>query len=132
MTEGLLDNETMEVGKSRSKRPARLLPYHPLFRERKNDTDYIRRFYGLPTNCFELSELGYTLNGFYLVKATENKISTVKDGDKMQVEPIFCAFKNQEGIYRPSNLIEKKVNVTFKNDGIHFRARLTTIVEDKK
>ena len=44
----------------------------------------------------------------------------------------FCAFKNQEGIYKPSNLSEKRASFTFKNDGIHFRALLTSNVQAKK
>ena len=30
------------------------------------------QFYGPATNCDELSNLGYTLNGYYLVNSTKN------------------------------------------------------------
>ena len=44
------------------------------------------KFYGPPTNCSELEKLGYTLNGYYLVKnnnpSNRNKIVTV-----------YCAFR---------------------------------------
>jgi len=82
--------------KSRRGRPARLLPYGFLF-ERKNDTNKaFLRFYGPPTNCSELSQLGYTLNGFYLVKSPQNNDSSTKDG-KIQVEAFFCKFKHSNG-----------------------------------
>ena len=53
-------------------------PYRPLpIDNRKDDNDdgsnpgrrpAISRFYGPPANCSDLMKLGYTLNGFYLVK----------------------------------------------------------------
>ena len=55
----------------RSKRPARLLPKHVLMGKNKKGADDeppIRKFYGPPTNCSDLSLLSYTLNGYYLVK----------------------------------------------------------------
>jgi len=54
------------------KRPLRFLPAKFLYGEKKNDTandhPLISKFYGPPTICSDLSNLGYTLNGFYLVK----------------------------------------------------------------
>jgi len=51
----------------RNKRPVRLLPPHILYGERKNETELQkqmnRRRYEQPTNCSDLSLLGYTLNG---------------------------------------------------------------------
>jgi hypothetical protein len=84
--------------KSRRRRPARLLPFGFLY-DRKNDTDngiIVRRFYGPPSNCSDLSQLGYTLNGFYLVKSPQNNNSSTKDG-KIQVEAISCKFKHSTG-----------------------------------
>ena len=140
---GLQNHQMREEITPQRKRPARLLPLQLLFRP-KNETDYIpiRRFYGPPTNCSELSELGYTLNGFYWVKAhqTENN-GTTKDGDKMQVEVIYCTFRHPEGIYNRTNVIEKKASVSYlnskptndeANSGIHFRARLTSDLEATK
>jgi len=119
----------------RSKRPARLLPLQLLFnRSNKtdNDTDQpIRRFYGPPTNCLELSQLGYTLNGFYLVKTTDANINTLKDGIT-KLEAISCSFRHQEGAaLKPThNILENRVG-SLKlfgrkslNDGVHFRVRL--------
>jgi len=87
---------------------------HPNEHETRQPTDNekmleaVRRFYGPPTNCSALSELGYTLNCFYLVKAPENK----NDG-QMQVEVVSCAFKHPEGIYNRSNIIEKKASINY-------------------
>lgn len=36
-----------------------------------NDETPIKQFYGPPTGCFDLSRLGYTLNGYYLVVTEE-------------------------------------------------------------
>jgi len=49
------------------------------------------RFYGPATSCEELLKIGYTRNGFYLVKgnATSNNNS--------QVEIVDCLFKNPNG-----------------------------------
>jgi len=134
------DHENMAEGLSHLKRPARLLPLKVLLGERKNGTDKpaVRRFYGPPTNCSELSELGYTLNGFYLVKAPENNVTAIKDNDKIQVEVISCAFKHPEGIYNRSKIIEKKASINYlnskssNNSGIHFRARLASNMEATK
>ena len=123
----------------RNKRPYRLIPVNKPKDENSNQAN--RKFYGPPTNCSDLSQLGYTLNGFYLVKAPESKSNTLKDGDKIQVEAISCTFKHPEGIYQPFNVIEKKASVPYlnrklfnaaNNSGIHFRVRLTSNVEATK
>ena len=36
------------------------------------DTETVERFYGPPKSCSELKKLGYTLNGYYLVKSNHN------------------------------------------------------------
>jgi len=101
----------------RNKRPVRLLPNHILYPGRKNETDHNNRniFYGPPTNCSDLARLGYTLNGYYLVKSY---ITEIIDGnttaineainDTSLVETIYCAFK-QEGVFNLS-LVEKIVS----------------------
>ena len=63
-----------------------------------------RRFYGPPTNCFDLSQLGYTLNGVYMVKLANITIET-------KVEPIYCAFEQPEG----TNFCETGNDVTMKD-----------------
>ena len=42
------------------------------------------QFYGPATNCGELEKLGFTLNGYYLVKANE---------ESNPIEVVFCRFK---------------------------------------
>lgn len=96
---------------SRQERPARLLPLQLLFNYQNNDTDYtkpVRKFYGPPTNCSDLQQLGYTLNGFYLVNKTE---ANFFDGDGIghQIETVFCAFK-QEGPF-DSSAVENPVGI---------------------
>jgi len=44
-------------------------------------------FYGPPTNCYELGKLGYTLNGYYLVKGNFFLSNTGK------VVVVYCNFK---------------------------------------
>jgi len=75
----------------RSKRPPRLLPKHVLMGKKRGDDDdpSIRKFYGSPTNCSDLSLLGYTLNGYYLVKPVSETLNTL-------LETIYCAFKQPE------------------------------------
>ena len=43
-----------------------------------------KEFYGPPTNCTELGQLGYTLNGYYLV----NRSHTSK-----HIEIVLCRFE---------------------------------------
>ena len=49
------------------------------------------RFYGPAKSCEELSKIGYTRNGFYLVNA-ENATSN------RQVEMVDCLFANPSGV----------------------------------
>ena len=84
---------------SRRKRPARLLPASILRGKKKNETDEenLKLFYGPPTNCSDLSRLGYTLNGFYMVKnlaLSDNLKKTTK------LDTVYCAFK-QERAFNP-------------------------------
>ncbi len=93
----------------RQERPARLLPLQVL--RRKNNTDNkISRFYGQPTNCSHLSQLGYTLNGFYLVKS-----ANLLDTSGLQLETVFCSFKQPEGRPFNSSALEKRIGF-FKLD----------------
>jgi len=88
----------------RQERPARLLPLQLLFRRNNNTETKIFRFYGQPTNCSQLSELGYTLNGFYLVKS-----SNPLDTSGLQLETVFCSFKQPEDRPFNSSALEKRV-----------------------
>lgn len=57
-----------------------------------NDEDETigRKFYGPPTSCNELSMLGYTLNGFYVV---EKKNQAHKETNRSKkIEVIYCQF----------------------------------------
>jgi len=86
----------------RNKRPARLLPSRILHGDRKNETNkpMIRRFNGPPTNCSELSFLGYTLNGFYQVQdlSTSNKGANSEGDDGLETKAIYCTFKHPFGV----------------------------------
>ncbi len=111
--------------------PARLLPLQLLF-DRKKDTDEgLHRFYGPPTNCSELSILGYTLNGFYLVKIADITNET-------KLETVYCAFKQSDGTFNPSG--SEKRGARFNSDiiqtnnkkvggGIHFYAQ---VIKDRQ
>jgi len=110
---------------SNKKRPVRLLP-PSFFRNEKNETaNPIRRFYGPPTNCSELSQLGYTLNGYYQVKSTNISNSN-------QIENVYCQFKQPDGIFNPSGN-EKRISTSSHlqlpktgslGTGVHFYAAL--------
>ena len=49
-----------------------------------------KRFYGPATSCEELLKIGYTRNGFYLVKGNATS-------DSSHVEIVDCLFKNPNG-----------------------------------
>ncbi len=88
---------------TRRKRPARLIPYSILFGKKINNSsneENLRQFYGPPTNCSDLSRLGYSLNGFYLVK---NPLVDATFPQTTRIETVYCAFK-QEGTYNPLNV----------------------------
>jgi len=101
------DHPESSTATSRHKRPARLLPSAILRGRRRNETENDNRkiFYGPPTDCSDLTQLGYTLNGFYIV----NKPTIMdKAMNITKLETTYCAFK-QEGTYNPT-LVEKPVN----------------------
>jgi len=47
-------------------------------------------FYGPPTSCFELGKLGYTLNGYYLVKGQG-------PSNKTRIVTVYCDFRQSHG-----------------------------------
>ena len=52
----------------------------------ENEKDAVdTRFYGPASNCDELGKLGFTLNGYYLVKGKGESISN-------SVEAVLCQF----------------------------------------
>ena len=59
----------------------------------KNESEKIRivQFFGPATNCEELLRIGYTRNGFYLVKGG----ATSKNS---HVEIVDCVFKHPNGV----------------------------------
>ena len=96
----------------RNKRPVRLLPPHILFGERKNETEQQkqmnRRRFEQPTNCSDLSLLGFTLNGFYLVKSNDSTTKSNSTTNDIKLETVYCAFKQPEGNFNPA-LVEKRI-----------------------
>jgi len=66
-------------------------------KENRNIVD--TRFYGPASNCVEISKLGYTLNGYYLVKGKNQTKNN-------QVEVLGCRFKHPDG---------SKEGIIFKN-----------------
>jgi len=66
-----------------------------------DDEPPIRKFYGLPTNCSDLSLLGYTQKGYYLVKPVSETLNIF-------LETVFCAFKQPEESYS-SSTVEKRI-----------------------
>jgi len=51
-------------------------------------------FYGPPTNCKELGRIGYTLNGYYLVRSDKNQPKAKSEGE---MEVVFCRFQFPPG-----------------------------------
>lgn len=60
-----------------------------------------------PTSCSDLSQLGYTLNGFYTVKSA-GPANALTDPLGLQLETVFCAFKQPNDPYN-SSTVEKRV-----------------------
>ena len=111
---GCKHNHDSSEKHEQSKRPARLLPLQLLF-DKDEDDDTTkkplpRKFYGPPTNCSDLSRLGYTLNGYYLVRNSYTDTMTNNHFNSSyinNVDTVYCAFK-QEGMFSPS-LLEHKL-----------------------
>jgi len=54
-------------------------------------------FFGPPTSCEELNNLGYTLNGYYLIKG-KGKLNA----NRIQV--VYCQFLQPPGTNKQSNI----------------------------
>ena len=57
----------------------------------KEEAPDIKSFYGPPTSCRELGALGYTLNGYYLVKGKDELKRT-------KIQTVYCQFKQLHGM----------------------------------
>jgi len=97
-------------GKPRQKRPFRLIPtaHKNRFEESNilNEHQKTGIFYGPPTNCSDLSRLGYTLNGYYLVK----RVTDTSNSEAINLETVYCAFKQSEGFLNLSTE-EKRIGL---------------------
>ena len=49
------------------------------------------QFFGPPTNCSEIGMLGYTLNGYYLVKSSDPV-------NKNKILVVYCTFRQAQGV----------------------------------
>ena len=88
------DRPVSSAGQSRRKRPARLLPVSILRGKKKNETDQENRnlFFGPPTNCSDLTRLGYTLNGYYMIGRSTN---VGKSTHITTLYAVYCTFKQE-------------------------------------
>lgn len=98
----------------RHERPYRLLPLKTISNDgpgntiEKDDGRIVsnrHRFYGPPTNCFDLSQLGFTLNSFYLVQLASITTET-------KLETIYCAFAKPEGTSFNQSIVEKRALIS--------------------
>ena len=89
---------------SSNKRPARLLPQRILYGKGKKKLNVTNSpiFCGPPKNCSDLTKLGYTLNGFYLV---ESPIITNESLTK--IETVYCSFRQPKEFN--ASLLESRV-----------------------
>ncbi len=59
------------------------------------------RFHGPATNCIELSKLGYTLNGYYLVSSGSNNETPSsqkkKESNNGPIRVVECRFRQPIG-----------------------------------
>ena len=93
------------------KRPARLLPQSILHGKKPKNQTIQQPFFGPATNCSELSKLGYTLNGFYLVKTKVSPTANTTDNIVTKLDTVYCSFKQPEGTMNRSINLEKRINV---------------------
>ncbi len=93
------------------KRPARLLPHSILHGKKPKNQTIPQPFFGPATNCSELSKLGYTLNGFYLVKPKVSPTANTTGDIITNLDTVYCSFKQPEGTVNQSINLEKRINV---------------------
>jgi len=58
------------------------------FSDYPDKQEVIRSFYGAPSSCQDLLQLGYQISGFYFVKGLNNK--------ETKIETVFCDFNWKE------------------------------------
>jgi len=116
-SKGATRHEVVDAIIERAKRPFRLLPapasryslndklfsrnqndiYHRIIHSEKGQKSVVNyeeeEFVGPPTSCETLAKLGYTLNGFYLIKGNDRK----SNDDKInKIQTVFCQFKQRK------------------------------------
>ncbi len=84
--------------------------------ENENQDD--RQFYGPAKSCNELGNLGYTLNGYYLVNGKDKS-------ERIGVEVVFCRFKQPQGVKESKS----KFNY-YKNEYLKIHS-LIIIIDEK-
>ena len=112
-------NHQYSSGQIRQKRPFRLVPVQKSnFDENRknieNDTNilYLHQnniiaFLGPPTSCSDLSRLGYTLNGYYIV----NQVTDLVKHEVINLETVYCTFKQLEGSSNLPTVVEKRIGI---------------------
>jgi len=83
-----------------------MLPLYQNSGKQKNDTEeeenVPKPFYGPASNCVDLSKLGYTLNGYYLVNGSKSSSS---------IEVVLCRFQLPSPGVNNSNFSLKVSNI---------------------
>ena len=70
----------------------------PKKNESEKEEENTIRFYGPPTSCSELQKLGYTLNGYYLIKGKD-------ESNRSRIQVTYCQFQQPLGRDKQSNLL---------------------------
>lgn len=91
------DHNQHPLGKTRQKR-------NNIISNQHQKTDIL---YGPPTNCYDLSRLGYTLNGYCLVQ----RVTEALNNEVPNLETIYCAFKQKEGSSSNLSTEEKRIGI---------------------
>ena len=116
----------------RNKRPYRLLPINSLDRwtlwtKKRIINPSTAASIRLPTNCSDLSKLGYTLSGFYLVQSL---INTANDGC-LKTKTVYCIFKQLEGVtFNPNAITEKRIIKSSRLDPYRLEQEYTSTLLD--
>ena len=60
-------------------------------RDKEGRENAVAQFFGPPANCSEVEMLGYTLNGYYLVKSNDPT-------NKNKITIVYCAFRQAQSM----------------------------------
>jgi len=71
-------------------------------------------FYGPPTSCFDLGKLGYTLNGYYLIKGQG-------PSNKTRIVTVYCDFRQSQA-GEMSSPGERIIQISNQNSNDEFTA----------